>query len=134
MAIGIGRREFVAQQANTTIRRLLGLSAATLTASTIACAAGPCSSEIERMQAHLDARLEAAASTGPSLPEGSNALLHRQPTPSSMAAAEIAHGKISPEKAEVVRAAMARARKADQAGDKATCEQALAEVQRSIGP
>jgi len=121
MATGIGRRDFVAQQANMTIRRLLWLSAATL-------------SEIERMQAHLDARLEAAASTGPSLPEGSNALLHRQPTPNSMAAAEVAHGKISPEKAKVVRAAMARARKADQAGDKATCEQALAEVQRTIGP
>jgi hypothetical protein len=51
-----------------------------------------------------------------------------------MAAAEVAHGKISPEKAKIVRAAMAQAREADQAGDKVTCEQALAEVQRTIGP
>lgn len=123
-----------APQAMATIQLLLWLSAAALTASTIACAAGPCSSDIERMQAHIDARLEAAATSGPSMPEGSNALLNRQPTPRSMAAAEVAQGTISPEKVKVVREAMTRARDADQAGDKVTCEQALAEVQRTIGP
>ena len=123
-----------APQTKTTIRRLLGLSAAALAASTIACSAGPCSPELERMQARIDAKLEAAASTGSSAPEGANALLHRQPTPRSMAAAEIAQGTISPEKAKAVGESMARAREADQAGDKATCEQALAEVQRTIGP
>ena len=150
MAIGIGRREFIAargsaallawplgsraQQARTSVRRLLGLSAATLVASTIVCSAGPCSLEIGRMQARLDARLDAKARTGPSAPEGSGALLHREPTPGSIASAEIRLGEISPEEAKVIREAMARAREADQAGDKGACEQALAEVQRTMSP
>ena len=119
-----------APRVKTTTRRLVALSAAALAASTIVCSAGPCSPEIERMQERINARVEAAAGTGPSTSEGSNALLHRQPTPRSMAAAE----GISPEIVKMVREAMTRAREADQAGDKATCEQALAEVQRTIGP
>jgi hypothetical protein len=71
-----------------TIWRLLVLSAATLAASTMAGYAGPCSNEIDRMQARINARVEAAATTGPSAPESPGALLHRQPTPGSIAAAE----------------------------------------------
>jgi hypothetical protein len=150
MAIGIGRPQFVAalrsatslawplaspaQPAKTTIRRLVELSAAALAASTIACSAGPCSPAIGRMQARLDAGLEANARTGPSAPESPGALLHREPTPGSIASAEIRLGEISPEKAKIISEAMARAREADQAGDKAACEQALAEVQRTISP
>jgi hypothetical protein len=62
-----------------------------------------------------------------------SALLHRQPTPGSIAAAERQLGEVSPLKVEVVDAAMASARKADLAGDKRACEQALAEVQRELG-
>ena len=82
------------------------------------------------MQERINAKVEAAASTGPSAPEGSNALLHRQPTPRSMAAAE----GISPEIVKAVRETMTRAREADHAGDRVTCEKALAEVQHAIGP
>jgi hypothetical protein len=123
-----------AQQAKTSTWRLLGLSGAALVASTIGCSAGSCAPEIERMQVRLAVRLEAAAAAGPSVPEGSNALLHHQPTPRSMAATELRLGEISPEKAKIIREAMARARDADQAGDKTACEQALAEIQRMIGP
>jgi hypothetical protein len=56
--------------------------------------------------------------------------LHRQPTPGSIAAAEVNLGDISPEKVQAVEALMARAREADRAGDQSACEQALAEVQR----
>jgi hypothetical protein len=90
--------------------------------------------EIERMQTRIDARVEALARTAPSAPESSDARLHRQPTPGSIAAAESGLREISPEMVKPVREAMARAREADQAGDLATCEQALAEVQRTIGP
>jgi hypothetical protein len=149
MAVGIGRRKFVAVlgsaasfawplaargESNTTVRLALWLCAAMLAVSTIACSAGPCSPEIGRMQRRLDARLAAKAETAPQAAQGTRALLHRQPTPGSMAAAEVEVGVISPEKAKAVREAMARARDADQAGDKATCEKALAEVQRTIGP
>lgn len=117
-----------------TFASLLALSAAVLVASTLTCFAGPCSSEIARMQARLDARLGAAAARGPSAPESAGALAHRQPTPGSIASAEQRLGEISPENGKIIREAMARARQADQAGDKAACEQALAEVRRTIGP
>lgn len=71
-----------------TISRLLMLSAAALAASMGAGYAGPCSHEIDRMQARVDTKVEAAARAGPSAPESSGALLHRQPTPGSIAAAE----------------------------------------------
>jgi hypothetical protein len=117
-----------------TTRLSLALSAATLAASTIAGYAGPCSPDIDRMQARIDAKLEAVARTGPMATEGSAALLHRQPTPGSIAAAESRLGEISPEKVAAVRAAMGRAREADGTGDKAACDRALAEVQRTFGP
>lgn len=115
------------------IRCAISLSAAALALSTIACSAGPCSPEIARMQARLDAGLQAKAGTGPSAPESSGALRHRQPTPGSIASAEIGLGELSPEKAKIIREAMAQARAADRAGDKAACEQALTQVQRTIG-
>jgi hypothetical protein len=116
-----------------TIRRFL-LSAVVLAASTIAGYAGPCSPEIERMQAGIDAKVEAAARTGPAAAESPAALLHRQPTPDSIAAAESRLGEISPQTIASVRAAMVRAREADRTGDKAACKRALAEAQGSIGP
>ena len=51
-----------------------------------------------------------------------------------MAAAEEKLGEVSLETIELVKQAMARARAADSAGDNAACKQALAEVQRAIGP
>jgi predicted lipid-binding transport protein (Tim44 family) len=117
-----------------TVRQLIGLAVVALAASTVAGYAGPCSPEIDRMQARLDARVEAVAGAGQSAPENPGALVHRQPRPGSIAAAETSLGEISPEAVKAVREAMTRARAADQAGDLATCQQALAEVQRTIGP
>jgi hypothetical protein len=42
-------------------------------------------------------------------------------------------GEISPQTVNAIERAMARARAADGTGDKAACEQALAEVQRTLG-
>jgi hypothetical protein len=42
-------------------------------------------------------------------------------------------GEISPQTVNAIRQAMARARAADDAGDKAACEQALAGVRRTLG-
>jgi hypothetical protein len=117
-----------------TIQRLLILSVAAIAASATAGYAGPCSHEIDLMQARVDAKLEAKAATGPGAPESAGALMHRQPTPGSIAAAESRLGEISPQTIEAVAAAMARAREADRAGDKGACEQALADVKDAIGP
>jgi len=113
-----------------TICRILVLSAGAFITSTIASHAGPCSQEIDGVQARVDARLAANAAAGPSAPESPAAKLHRQPTPSSI---EAAGGKLREEAAQVIRGAMARAREADQAGDLAACQQALAQVQAAIG-
>ena len=59
---------------------------------------------------------------------------HVQPTPRSVAGAEEKLGVLSPETDEQVRNAMVRARAADQAGENVACKEALAEVQRVIGP
>jgi len=93
--------------------------------------AGPCQHEIDRMQARVDAKLEALTRVGPSAAESSGALLHRQPTPGSIAAAE---AKLGDATAGALAAGMARAREADGSGNQSACEQALAEVQRLLGP
>lgn len=115
------------------IGRVLGLSAAALVASTMVSFAGPCLPEIVAMEARLNAGLVAAAAAAPSAPESAAALRHRQPTPRSVASALVALGVLSREKAKVIGDAMAQARQANQAGDKAACERALEEVKRTIG-
>jgi len=117
-----------------TLRPMLALSAAALAASISASYAGPCSHDIDLMQARVDARLQAVAAAGPAARESTAATTHRQPTPESIAAAESRLGDISPSTIEAIRAAMARARDADGAGDKAACVQALSDVERAIGP
>jgi hypothetical protein len=116
------------------VRRSLVLSAAAFLTSMTSVYAGPCAQEIDRLQARVDAKLEAAAHVGPSAPESSGALLHRQPTPGSIATAESRLGEMSSATRAAITAGMARAREADRAGDASACEQALADVRRAIGP
>jgi hypothetical protein len=116
------------------IQRLLVACAAAVAAAMSASYAGPCSHEIDRVQAEIDAKLEARAAAGPTARESTAATLHRQPTPGSIAAAEARLGDVPPEKVGAVVAAMTRARDADRAGDQSACEQALADVQRALGP
>jgi hypothetical protein len=116
------------------IQRLLVTCAAALATSMSASYAGPCSQQIDRVQAEIDAKLEAKAAAGPTARESTAATMNRQPTPGSLAAAEARLGEVSPQKTEAVAAAMARAREADGAGDQSACEQALADVRRALGP
>jgi hypothetical protein len=113
--------------------RLPTAAAAALLASISATSAGPCSGEIDRVQARIDARLDAIAGAGPSAPESAAALRHHQPTPQSIAAAEAKLRELPSTAATVLREAMMRAREADGAGKASECEEALAEVRRAIG-
>lgn len=108
------------------------LSAATLLLPILPSHAGPCASEIDRMQVKLDARIEAITGAGAAGKESTAAMLNRQPTPGSIAAAEERLG--DGRRMEEAVAALTRAREADSAGDKRACEQALADVQRAIEP
>jgi type II secretory pathway component HofQ len=118
---------------NVTIPRLAVLSAPIAFALTSGAYGGPCSPAIDRLQARVDAALDARAAVGPSAPESTGALTHRQPTPGSVAAAEEKLGEVSAQRVQAATQAMARARAADSAGDKSACERALADVEHEIG-
>jgi hypothetical protein len=88
--------------------------------------------EIVQVQQHIDSQLGQTAATGRSARQGTG-LTHVQPTPRSIAEAEAQLGELAPEKIDAVRQAMVRARAADTACDKATCEEALADAKRALG-
>src|SRR5215470_16211494 len=115
------------------IQRSLIAFAAVFAASTSACYAGPCSQDIARLQAAMDARVGAAAAAGPRAAEGTAATMHRQPTPRSMATAESELGGLSPDQVKAARSAMTRARQADSANDESACKQAIADAERALG-
>src|SRR3954453_19604753 len=103
-----------------------------LVAPTTTSHAGPCTIQIEAVQAQTDARAAAIAGAGQFARESTAALLHREPTPGSIGRAEKSLG----EGASITKAlsALDRAREADRSGNEGNCEQALAEARRSIGP
>jgi len=114
------------------MRILPAYVAVVLVTSITASLAGPCSPQIDQVQAKIDAKLEAIAAAGRPARESIAATMHRQPTPESIAAAEANLGDLSPESVQAAEAFMTRARDADGAGDQSACERALAEAQRVL--
>jgi hypothetical protein len=86
------------------------------------------------MQTRVAAMFSANAAARPSERESTTALLHRQLTPGSIAAAEERLKVVSTARAKAVADDLARARTADNAADKRACEQALADVLRAMAP
>lgn len=115
------------------LSRLLvpAVAAAVLIVPAARAVAGPCTPMIEDTQAAVDRAIADLAGSGPTAPEGDDALLSRDPTPDAMAQTEAAIGDgIEPEKAL---AAIARARQADEAGDLDLCQKNLADARDAIG-
>ncbi|WP_114948696.1 hypothetical protein [Microvirga calopogonii] len=112
------------------VHRLILLGGAFLALMIQASHAGPCTPDIDRLQAQVDARIAAVAGAGPAGSESIAAQLHREPTPASIAAAEQKLGEGKPEEAAL--AALARARAADASGDKAGCDEALILVRKAL--
>jgi hypothetical protein len=111
------------------IWHIVMLSAGVVAASTIGSQAGPCSAEIYSMEARVDATLKAKAADGPTLRVSREALLHRQPTPGSIAAAESRLGTASPQRVDAIIRGMARVREADRTGDLNACRRALSDME-----
>jgi hypothetical protein len=107
--------------------------AATLATSISASYGGLCFDDISAVQAKIDAVLEAKAADGPPATAEAMAGTSPQPTPYSLETVEERMGEISSQTVNAIRQAMARARAADDAGDKVACEQALADVRRTLG-
>ncbi|MGO4527342.1 hypothetical protein AB4097_21110 [Microvirga sp. 2MCAF35] len=112
------------------VHRLILLGGAFLALMIQASHAGPCTPEIDGLQAQVDARIDAVAGSGRAAAESTAALQQHQPTPASIAAAEQKLGEGKPEEAAL--AALARARAADASGDKAGCDEALALVRKAL--
>jgi hypothetical protein len=110
---------------------LLVCTAALLTSMSISYA-GPCSEEIARFRAEIEAKQHSNATAGPAAPESTTATTHRQPTPESIGAAESQLGEVSPEKVQAVWGAVERASEADRAGDRIGCSAALADARRAF--
>jgi hypothetical protein len=100
--------------------------------SSTAALAGPCSSEVERVQARIDAYLEAKADAGPRARQSSIALLHHQPTAASMAAIEERLGELDASGFETFALSMAIARASNRIGDRGACERALGNAEGAI--
>ncbi len=117
------------------LRRLIPLGVAMLTA-TISTAHAGCSDDIDRMQARIDAGVEAIAAAGPFVPAGVIASVGVQPTPFGMATVEERMGEISRNKVDAIHDAMARARAANAGANTAAnyraCEKALADVRHMM--
>jgi hypothetical protein len=116
------------------IRCWIPLSVAMLIASLSVAHAASCSDDIDRMQARIDARVEAIAAAGPFVPAGISAGMGVQPTPFGMAVVEEKMGEVSRNKVHAIREAMEQARAASSTGNYKTCEQALARVRRLMHP
>ena len=112
--------------------KLLVLSAVAVALSSQPSRANSCSQHIDRAWAQVNAQIQARSAAGRSVPQSTIALLHRQPTQSSVAAAEKTLVDVWLPMETAV-AALSRAREADRANDRIACEEALAEVQRVIG-
>ena len=117
-----------------TLLRTLAGSIAASCALIAAAYAGPCSDDITRMEGRINTKLDAIAAAGPTGTQDATAYgKHLQPTPGTLATAEEKLRELSKTKADAIRQAMDRARKADASGDKTACAQALADVDRELG-
>jgi hypothetical protein len=109
--------------------RILVLTIVAIVGAATAAHAGPCTTQISRLEAQIRKAQVTSPPGGagePSAPQSVGAQLHHQPTPGSVQRAEHqanADGE----------AALARARKADAAGDAAACARALAEAKALYG-
>jgi hypothetical protein len=113
-------------------RTLLVLSWVATAFPAQASPANLCSADIDRAWAEVNSKIQARIAAGRSAPQSTIALLHRQPTQSSIAAAEETLVDVW-QPLETAVAALARARQAEHANDKMACDAALAEAQRVIG-
>jgi hypothetical protein len=98
------------------------IAAASLLAAAGVAHSGPCTAQIAQIEQQV-AGAPPGPETGPTGPQTLGAQLHYQPTPADVAHAERVANKDAA-------AALARARKADAAGDAAGCNAALKEAKR----
>ena len=113
--------------------RLMVWSAAALAASISASHAGSCSNDIDRMQARIDARVEAIAAAGPFVRPGIWAGGSVQPTPLGMATVEEKMGEVPTNRVDAVRRRSRKRSVASAAGRNGTCKRRWQPARHLIG-
>lgn len=106
------------------------LSLIPLVVACVPAQAGPCAADIDKVQALVDAKIDAIAGAGQTGVESTYATMNRQPTPASIARAE----QLLDEGASTRRAlaALALARVADGKGNKSECEAELNDARAAL--
>ncbi len=115
------------------IRLLVALGGAELASWAGVAQAGPCAGEIYQADIAINRRLDEIAAQGKAGAESTFATTHHQPTPATIAGAEEKVGDVPPSGVQDVRKFMVEARRADDAGDTAACEKALADAKTILG-
>ena len=109
--------------------RIMVLTAVGLIGGAAASEAGPCTTQISKVEQQIR-KVQAASRPGgagePTAPQSVGAQLHHQPTPQTVESAE-SKARASAE------AALDRARKADAEGDASACAEALKEARELYG-
>lgn len=113
------------------MRGATGLTILFVLSSLSSAGASSCTADLAAAQVLLDKQENRTAAKGPRLPETKAAQQHRQPTPASIARAEAS--KAGNQSILLALKALESARKADQAGDEATCRSKLAEMRTLLG-
>jgi hypothetical protein len=92
---------------------------------------GACTAQLDKLQMDVDSQIGAAAANGPAGAESTDAKLHHQPTPGSIAQAESNLGDKNPATDSFIYA-MKRARDADDNNEEAKCLAALADAKAAL--
>jgi hypothetical protein len=93
---------------------------------------GACTAQLDKLQQQVDSQVGAAAASGPTGPESTDAKLHHQPTPQSLAQAEANLGDKTAGSDDSFIYAMKRARDADDDNQEAKCLAALADAKAAV--
>jgi hypothetical protein len=114
-----------------TRKQVVGCAVLILLSSVNESQAVTCAQKIAETQQQVDAAITATAASGRGAPESLDARLHRQPTPGSLAAAEMKLG--GGQRNVAAAAALDEARAADREGRERVCESAVRDAKRALG-
>jgi hypothetical protein len=93
---------------------------------------GACTAQLDKLQFAFDSQVEVTAAKGPGGAETTDAKLHHQPTPQTIAKAEANIGDKSTGPADDFTYAMKRARDADDDNQEGKCLAALADAKAAF--
>ncbi len=133
--ISFGRRTFswlLAQEDEVLVRNAVATAVLALASLAAPASAGPCTDRIYQADLKVEKLIDAAPANGKPAAQSTFATLHGQPTPGTVASAEEKAGDLSSAQVEAITRKLDDARDADEKGDRAACETALDDAERTL--